>query len=274
MKKLVLGNGKVANILFSSDKKNTIIAPRSECNIIISDEIEKAIHLHNPDIVINCAAKTNLEYCEDNKSDALVTNTLGVMNVLEKCSKFNKKLVHISSGCLFDGNEKVSTEDSNPTPKVWYTWTKKFADDIITGHEYKNTLILRPRQLITRVNHPSNLITKFLRLKNIPAIDEANSITCIEDMIEMLNHLLEKDETGIYNCANTGTVSPLQIALMIKEHLDSTMIVTKISYEQLLKNLPNKRVNTILSVDKLIKSGYTPRPAIEAIEWCLKNYEK
>jgi dTDP-4-dehydrorhamnose reductase len=109
-------------------------------------------------------------------------------------------------------------------------------------------------------------------MKNIPAIDEPNSLTCIEDFSEMIDHLVEKDETGIYNCCNTGIVSPYDVAVAIKKYINHNLEITKVDYEDLLKMLPNRRVNTILSCKKLIQSGYVPRDAKDALIWCVKGY--
>ena len=274
IKKLILGSGKVASIFYSLDRENTVVVSRRECDITHKEEILSVIEKHSPSIIINCAARTNLEYCEEYMMDALCVNTMGAVNVLNTCSEKNIKFVHISSGCLFDGNDVVSTEESIPTPGVWYTWTKKWADEAITSHSYKDVLILRPRQLVSSVAHPSNLITKFLGFKEISAIDELNSITCIEDLFEMMEHLLSCNATGVFNCANTEVVTPYEISLMIKEYINPALIVKKISYDKLLAMLPNRRVNTVLSVEKLMNTGYTPRTAKEAIVWCLENYEK
>ena len=110
-------------------------------------------------------------------------------------------------------------------------------------------------------------------MDKIEAIDEDNTVTCIEDFCEMVAHLIAIDATGIFNTANTGITSPYSIAKKIKEKLNPDFEVKKISYEKLLKNLPNRRVNTILSVDKIIETGYTPRNCEDAIDWCLENYE-
>jgi dTDP-4-dehydrorhamnose reductase len=76
-------------------------------------------------------AKTNLEWCQDNKKETYEVNTQGPINLIIACKMFETKLVHISSGSLFDGNNSISTENSSPTPAVWYTWTKKWADEFI-----------------------------------------------------------------------------------------------------------------------------------------------
>jgi len=269
MKRLIFGKGKVSNII---SRTGDVVLSREDCDICDASRVKNILLQISPDVVINCAAKTNLEYCQENKGEAYMSNTAGIINLLDACSKMNIKFVHISSGCLFDGNGTLSTEESAPTPAVWYTWTKKWADEIIENFGYENYLILRPRQLISRVAHPSNMLTKFSKLEKIRAIDEPNSLTCIEDFGEMIEHLLKIDATGIFNCCNTGVVSPYQIAVMMSQTITPQLEVEHVSYDELLSVLPNKRVNTILSVDKLINAGFQPRSAENALMWCLENY--
>lgn len=271
MKKLIIGNGKVARIIRD---KNTIVVPRQGCDIRDEQSIEKVIQRTQPDILINCAAKTNLEYCQENKIEAFNVNTQGTINCLLACEKHRIKFVHISSGCLFDGNHFIADEMTVASPSVWYTHTKNWADEYIKNYGYKSYLILRPRQLISAVPHPTNMLTKFSNFEMIEAIDEDNSVTCIEDFADMINHLIAQDATGIFNCSNTGTLTPYEIASRIRDTISPSLVVKKTSYKNLLQFLPNRRVNTVLSNHKLISTGYTPRHASEALEWCLKNYGK
>ena len=266
--RLIIGNGKVTNVIA---RENDRIITRQECDITIMDNVTSILRSHTPNVVINCAAKTNLEWCEDNKRHAHCVNTQGPINILTACKDIGAKLVHISSGCLFDGNGQISYEDSMLTPSVWYTRTKAWADEYIQNFGYENYLILRPRQLISAIPHPTNMITKFLSRKEFYGIEEQNSFTCIEDLSEMIDHLLDRDEVGVFNCCNEGTMSPYEIACMVRDHLAPDMRVHTISYDDLLSVLPNRRVNTILSIDKLKSIGCHPRPAKEALTWCLKN---
>jgi dTDP-4-dehydrorhamnose reductase len=270
MTRLVFGTGKVAMQLARDD---TRLIPREVCDITDIDRVSLILSDLKPETVINCAAKTNLEYCQDRRDDAYRVNTMGPINVLQACSDASIKFVHISSGCLFDGNDRVFDEESEPDPKVWYTWTKKWADEFIIEFGYENYLILRPRQLISAVANPSNVITKFLGKDYIPAIDEDNSITCVEDFSHMIDHLVSNDHVGIFNTCNSGVVSPYDIAVKIKEVLKPSLKVEKVDYEHLLSILPNRRVNTLLSIDKLIKTGYIPRTGVDALDWCVRNYE-
>ena len=271
MRKLIFGSGKVPSVIKDSD---TVVVPRTTCDVTDYTQVLRQIASNDPDVVINCAAKTNLEFCEEDKKTAYEVNTLGAINVLHASAYHSKKVVHISSGCLFDGNHFVATEETNPSPSVWYTYTKTWADEYIKKYGYENYLILRPRQLISASPHPTNMITKFANFDSISAIKEQNSITCIEDFSQMIDHLLKIDARGVFNCCNEGTLTPYDIAMAIKNTLNKDLKVSESSYEDLLAKMPNRRVNTILSNQKLKSTGYTPRSAQEALEWCVKNYKK
>ena len=116
------------------------------------------------------------------------------------------------------------------------------------------------------------MITKFSKFENIKAIKEPNSITCIEDFSEMISHLLNIGARGVYNCCNDGVLSPYDIAVSVRDNLNDRLEVLETTYTELLKFMPNRRVNTILSNEKLKATGYTPRSAKGALEWCVKNY--
>ncbi len=269
LQRLILGDGKVSKIIRN---KNDKILTHQDFDITDQKQVMDVITKSNADVVINAVAKTNLEWCQENKIECYNVNTHGILNVLNACATTEKKLVHISSGCLFDGNQEISTETSCATPAVWYTWTKLWADQIIENYGYDNFLILRPRQLISAVAHPTNLLTKFASMKKIDAIDEDNSVTCIEDFSQMIDHLLKVDAKGVYNCANSGIASPYWIANEIQHSIAPHLEVRKVDYDNFLKTLKNKRVNTILSTNKIESTGYVNRSAKDAVRWCLQNY--
>ena len=267
--RLIFGAGKIGS-LFTGDEDITI--SHKNCDIADIDKIMEIVQSVRPRVIINAAANTSLESCESKKAESFQVNTLGPINLLHAAQEHHCKLVHISSGCIFDGNKSISTESSTPNTSVWYTHTKKWADDYIVNYGYSNYLILRPRQMISAIAHPTNMLTKFSKYKILHAHDEQNSITCVEDFKEMIKHLLDRDEIGIFNCCNDETVSPLAVAKGVQKYINPSMKVCAASYEHTLSLQPNRRVNTILSNDKLKNAGYNPRSATEALEWSLKNY--
>jgi len=272
MKWLVFGTGKLADHLVRAFGSTAV--SHKICDIGDRDSCRKQIELYNPTVVINCAAKTNLEYCEENKKVSYETNTGGVINLLHLCAEKGIKFVHISSGCLFDGNHIISTEESVPTPAAWYTHTKVWADQYIQHYGYDDYLILRPRQMVSAIAHPTNMLTKFAHYGVIYAHSEPNSITCVEDFVRMLHHLLKVEARGVFNCCNDGVVTPLQVALGVRDYIAPQLKVHESDYEHTLTLQPNKRVNTILANDKLKATGFKPRDATAALNWCLKAYNE
>src|SRR3989338_11654987 len=81
----------------------------------VSEELDRV----KPDIVINAAGKTgrpNVEWCEDHKEETLHANVTGALVLLEECLKRNIYLVHMSSGCIYEGDKGGAgfTEEDPP----------------------------------------------------------------------------------------------------------------------------------------------------------------
>ncbi len=277
--RIIIGNGKVTQQIRKNDdvvlSHKDIEIKNSPLNLV--KVLARAAAGRLPEAVINTAALINLEQCEANKEECYAVNTLGALNVALACDALGYKLVHISSGCVFDGmgTEKRYTEDDVPTPASFYAESKALADAYILNANLDiPVLILRPRQLVCATPNKTNLISKFLAVPQ-PArfIESANSITSLEDFSKMIDHLLSVNATGIYNTANEGTISPYQIAVKLTK-LNPNLNPQPVDYQEYLDSISVKRVNTCLCIDKLKASGFHPRTATEVIDWCVENYGK
>ncbi len=277
--RIIIGNGKVTQQI---RKKDDVVLSHKDIEIRneplnLVKVLARAAAGCSPTAVINTAALINLEHCEANKEECCAVNTLGALNVALACDALGYKLVHISSGCVFDGmgTEKRYTEEDVPTPASFYAESKAQADSLILNAKLDvPVLILRPRQLVCATPNKTNLISKFLAVPQ-PArfIESANSITSLEDFSKMIDHLLSVNATGIYNCANEGTISPYEIAVKLTK-LNPDLKPQTVDYQEYLDSIKVKRVNTCLDISKLKASGYHPRSAEEVIDWCVENYDK
>lgn len=286
--RIIIGNGKLAqqlkkqdDIVLSHEKIEIREDPLKLIKILMSaynTAIANTDIVPNKEVVvINTAALINLEYCQHNPEECYAVNTIGALNVAKACDALGWKLVHISSGCVFDGmgTGKEYSETDEPTPASFYAVSKAVADQMIIGAGLTiPVLILRPRQLVSAIPYKTNLLTKFLSVQQ-PArfIESANSITCIENFCDMVDHLLKIEAIGIYNCANEGFISPFQIATKLTK-LYPDLNPMPIDYQEYLNSIEVKRVNTCLDIRKLKASGFQPRTAEEVIDWCVENYGK
>ena len=83
---------------------NLVCADVEELDITDEEAVERFIQAERPDILINCAAMTNVDGCETALETAMKVNAIGPRNLSRSCKKVNAKIVHISTDCLFIDN--------------------------------------------------------------------------------------------------------------------------------------------------------------------------
>jgi dTDP-4-dehydrorhamnose reductase len=234
MKILTLGNGFVGKPL---------------AEYLNSDTTNKRLHeitledLQGYDVVINTAAKTAIDWCDKNREETYDTNVVQAIRIAKLAKEAGCKHLFFSSGCIFksDNVDEVNYEDSIPNPQCFYTYTKLLAEQVIEEVS-PETLIIRPRLLISEKSHPRNTINKLLSYENV--IDNQETATILEDLIVKIKELL--NESGAYNIFNEGTISPSEIMDMWN-HTHTK--ITKADLDDLTKGKA-RRVSTILGSRK------------------------
>lgn len=99
----------------------------------------KAINKYKPDIIIHCAAWTDVARAEKEKQKCWNVNVVGTENLV-KASK-GKRFVYISTEYVFDGEKGDYSELDIPNPINFYSLTKLIGEAIV--RQYPNTLIIR-----------------------------------------------------------------------------------------------------------------------------------
>jgi len=108
MKILVTGSaGMLARDLIPVLKESNEVMPLSkkEMDITQKDAVIKNIKSNAPDIVINCAAYTNVDTAEEESDRAFQVNGIGVQNVAVACAEVQIPLCHVSTDYVFDGRK-------------------------------------------------------------------------------------------------------------------------------------------------------------------------
>lgn len=275
MKVLIFGKGYIGSAYFNSGIFEE--ARFAEADITRPDEITEEIQKYNPEAVINCAGKTGLEWCRDNKLGAILSNIVGPLNLLAACIKKNIFFIHLGSGCIFEGNNggRGYDEEDKPSPQCFYAYTKALADELLTRERYDKLLILRLRQPFSGKPHPRNLITKVLGYEKL--INSQNSMTYVPDLILATKFLFLKKASGIFNVVNNGTISPYEIATLAKSAQEPEKTFAPISKEELdmmdKKNNREKRVDAVLDGRKLAAAGFKIADVRQRFEEALKGYK-
>ncbi len=240
MKILVFGgSGLVGSKFISQWGQNfEIKAPSAtEVDILEKDAISNFVQEFNPDTIINFAAYTQVEEAESQKEDknglCFLLNAIGAKNVAEVCKDFNKKLIHISTDYVFNGEKENSpyTEEDQPDPINWYGQTKYLGEQSVIQSGCPS-IIVRISMPYTGFYQLKRDIARFfleqLKLKNqVKAVeDQWITPTFVDDIIGALKVLIESESHGLYHVSSTDSVTPLEFVKNIAEEfrLDYSLI--------------------------------------------------
>jgi dTDP-4-dehydrorhamnose reductase len=210
-----------------------------------------------PDIVIHCAAISNIDLCETNKELAESINVLGTKNIVEGCLKVNAKIIYVSTSFVFDGKRKY-TENDSATPSTFYGQTKLKGEQIIQESNLPY-LILRTDQpycWIEKWQHTNSVIRVINSLKNNKKFFEIedwfNVPTYVPDFVNATMKLIESKKEGIFHVSGTDFINRYEWAKITSKifQLNSNLIE---SVNSSVLNLPTKRVDGNLNNDKLFQ---------------------
>jgi dTDP-4-dehydrorhamnose reductase len=194
-------------------------------------DVKSKVQDFKPDIVIHCAAMTNVDQCEVDKQGAVLTNIIGAKNLSLAADQVNAKIIYISS-CGVYGNGKTSayTELDKPEPVNYHHFTKLEGEKAVKEHN-NQFLIIRPGWLFGgTVLHKKNFVearrkeaegTSLLK----SAGDKFGSPTYTADLARQINILINNDIGGTYNAVNSGCASRYDYVSEIVQLLELPVIV-------------------------------------------------
>lgn len=274
MKILIFGRGYLGNRLADAWKDEAIL---SEVRINSKEDALAEFAKHQPDVVLNAAGvrgKPNVDWCEDHQMETMRGNAILPMILADACAEAGVYLLHMGSGCIFYGDspheDRAWKEDDHGNPHAVYSRAKWAADLVLST--LPNIGIARIRMPIDWVPSEHNMIDKLAAYPKV--IDVENSVTFIEDMIDVFYQMLEKRATGIFHITNPGTVKHRQILDLYHEHVDPNHTCEWIHNDELVKQgLAKKgRSNNFLSNTRLSEYGITMRHVEEALRDTMQKY--
>ena len=234
----------------------------TDVNIIYFDEnFEESFNYFvlelRPDLMINCAALTNVDLCESNPSMANHINTEWPKKLALLSKKIKAKFVHISTDHLFDGKKRIYDEGDQISPLNQYAKTKAAAEKEVLLID-KNALIVRTNFFGWGLSYRksfSDFILEGLRNKTDLQLfsDVFYSPIYICELVRLIHLALEKKCKGIYNFAGTESISKYDFGMALAEVFDLSNNNISSSYIGEKKDLVPRPKNMALSNEKLIK---------------------
>ena len=229
-----------------------------------SDRVMQTFEKDEPDVVINCAAWTDVDGCERDHERAFATNTLGPENLANASRAINAGLVTISTDYVFDGEkEGFYTQRDRPNPQSVYG-VSKLEGECRAQLAYARTIVVRTGFVFGPGgnNFLSTVIARAKRGEKLKAIRDAyGTPSYAPDLARRLRELARLDLPGTFHVVNAGAGVSYEefarAALDLSGHASTNL--ESVSMDSLNRSAPrprNSRLKCLLS-DAI---GLTPLP--------------
>jgi len=270
MKLLVIGKngqlGKSINkVLTKSEQHNKYtFVGRDDFDLSKSSDINNYFKINKFDVIINCAAYTNVDKAEVDIATSNQINNLAVLQLSIIAKQHQAKLIHISTDYVFNGKKnKLYIEDDSVDPINTYGKTKLAGERAILKEMPNNATIIRTSWLYSEFG--KNFVTTMLRLgkerKKLNVVNDqigsptyatdlANAILCIIHSKDFIN---VEHKTQVYHYSNEGVATWYEFAKEIFKITSIKCNLNSVSSEEFITQAKRPR-NTGMNKDKISKT--------------------
>jgi dTDP-4-dehydrorhamnose reductase len=226
---------EVIGTYFTSDP--SLDFPCEKCDITDANIFKKLIQRHNPDLIVNCAAMTEVDACEETPKIAHAVNARAPKRLAASCADRDADLIHISTDYVFNGRQRRPyTEDDEPDPLQTYGQSK-LAGERMVQDEDPSALIAR-LSFVYGVHRSSGDLSGFpawvqSRLKADGEVslfnDQSITPTRAGQVAETLLALYESTKSGRFHIACRDCVTPYEYGSVLAEQLEVSGIINECS---------------------------------------------
>jgi dTDP-4-dehydrorhamnose reductase len=242
------------------------------------EEVEKIFLAHQPDVIINTAAMTNVDACESKKEECWSVNVNSVQHMVDVIagqeSLKKSHLIHLSTDFVFDG-EKGSPyiETDLPNPLSYYAHSKFESEKVLQNSNIKwaiarTIIVYGIVDNMSRSNivlWAKDALTKGQIINVVD--DQFRAPTLAEDLADGCILIADKGATGIYHLSGPDTFSILELVYKVADFwkLEKSLIIPSKSDSL---NQPAKRpAYTGFIINKARKElGYAPHSFEEGLK--------
>ena len=195
-----------------------VLADVDQLDITDKAATESFMEQHRPDVVINCAAYTNVDGCESNQDDAFKVNAIGSRNLAIACENISAKLVHVSTDYVFRGDEPTPRREYDmPWPISAYGKTKYAGEEFVRQY-CKKSFIVRTAWLYgySGKNFVKTMVWLAKEKGGAKVVnDQHGNPTNAADLSHHLLKIAASEEYGTYHCTGNGECTWYEFAVEI-----------------------------------------------------------
>ena len=206
--------GEAINEVLDPLEIEVLNTDKNALDITETDEVLHFGEINRPDVIINCAAITDVELCEKQPEEAFRVNALGARNLSLVGKKIGAKMVQLSTDDVFDGlAQKPYTEFDNTNPKTVYGKSKCAGENYVKEFTHKH-FIIRSNWVFGKGNNFVNRVLEAAETGRSLSVasDQFGSPTSAKDLARMILYLISTNEYGTYHVTCSGVCNRYEFA--------------------------------------------------------------
>ena len=233
----------------------------------------------NPDIVIHCAAWTEVDKGEiaGNIDKMFRINTVGTINLANACRECGCRMLYISTDYVFngEGDKPWATEHNIDRQPLNVYGVSKFLGEKAVINVVPRYYIVRSSWLFGKngKNFVKSVLDATERNKPFSVVDDQiGRPTYTKDLAKLIAEIIATDKYGIYHVTNEGeNVSRYEYAKEILRQAEKTTDIFPIATKDCRGKLASRPLNSRLDTSKIEESGFTPLPDWKDALWRYLN---
>jgi dTDP-4-dehydrorhamnose reductase len=238
-------------------------------------EINNCVNKFNPTHIINTAAVTNVDFCEDNIELCQNVNVNAVKFLFE-ASKTNKiQFIHLSTDFIFDGKNGPYSENDTPNPLSIYATSKYDSEQLLINDDYTNWSILRT---IIVYGEGENLSRSNIVVWAKSALAENKSLTIVDDQFRSPTwaddlawaciRTADINETGIFHISGPTVFSIYELVCEIADFYgNDKSLIQPIKSKTLNQKAPRPPKTGFVMTKANDRLGYVPKTLKESLKY-------
>ncbi|CUS76431.1 dTDP-4-dehydrorhamnose reductase [Candidatus Kryptonium thompsonii] len=233
-------------------------------DITSRSDVKNLVVYFRPDVIINTAAYTNVDGCEQNRELAWRVNVEGVRNLVHSARRVDAKLIHISTDYIFDGKNGPYTEEAIPNPINYYGRTKLASENEIKIGGIRFA-ILRTNVLYgvgknVKSNFALWLYEKLSKGEKIKVVtDQVGNPTYVDDLAFAILKVVEFDKEGVYNIGGRDFVDRYTFAIKLAEIFGfDKELITPVKTSELNQIAPRPLKSGLITFKAEAELGFKP----------------
>lgn len=244
-----------------------------DLNITDKQEVMEKIREIVPDIIINCAAHTQVDACETDEERAYQINAAGPYHLSLAANEVDAVLVHISSDYVFDGKKEGAYVEGDPyNPQSVYGKTKLEGEELVRNTVCRH-FIVRTEWLYGEGKNFVNTMLKLSEINDSVRVvnDQYGAPTSAEEVVKVIDLLCHSEKYGTYHATCEGVCSWAEFTEKIFELCGKTTEVIPVSTEE-YGAAAKRPANSVLDNKRLRENfGYQMADWEDALKKYLKD---